>query len=677
MSFRYGALTVLLGFEFNAASKLLKAADQGDIDTVRRVLERKPQLAVFTGFSGSLSPLHRAVGRKDESMCREILKIASEFSKSGGRAEDSKGVSLTTVVANQKSHRGLTPLMMACESGSLPIVKMLLDFGADPRVFDHYTSRTCLHYACLAGNAGIVDFLTGSNVNVDHGGSRLPLRECVMPDIQVESSKYIDQRSFGGLTALHFAAVAGNLDCVRILLQRGAAIMVKTDGDAFIGDEYLNPGSTPLHIAVLTNNLSIAHTIIASHAVLMGEGPSFIVGLGGRGSGERRGRRAWEGSSRTDIRSVRNSHRKLPYHLARERRRRDMMHLVDPRINAEFALDQARDAQLGLGAMRLSSICSQAIQSSLLHWLDAYEKNREEEERRGLDADVETVDACTYAVQSIRGCSNFQELVLPQMPTILTRKATAVSQHSNTIGIDVLQMDQGDRSCLSPTYLDELSPVATLSPPIPPFVQSTPPATSGAMHAHHGHHGHHGHHATADELLLHRISTQLTFARSGDQVDEANSEHHNNRLHMVPSTRRSLIRVHSEGGLSQLAAFGRRRLGALNNSPALVDGMPDTPDAMIKSESFENDHEAKDSESCGTGGKGSLSEGSTSGSMAGTECGVCLDATVEIEFPCSHQLCLDCSRSLTLQNKRPPICPFCRQEVYHFCGVRGQSARLS
>jgi ankyrin repeat protein len=668
MSFRYGALTVLLGFEFNAASKLLKAADQGDIDTVRRVLERKPQLAVFTGFSGSLSPLHRAVGRRDESMCREILKIASEFSKSHGRAED-KGESLVLVVANQKSHRGLTPLMMACESGSMPIVKMLLDFGADPREYDQYTSRTCLHYACLAGKASIVDFLTGSSVTVDHDGSRLPLRECVMSDVQVGSSKYIDQRSFGGLTALHFAAVASSLECARILLQRGAAIMVKTDGDAFIGEDYLNPGSTPLHIAVLTNNISIAHTIISSHAAMMGEGPSFMVGSGGGENGERRGRRAWEGSSRTDIRSVRNSHRKLPYHLARERRRREMMHLVDPRINADFALDQARDAHLGLGAMRLSSICSQAIQSSLLCWLDAYEKNREEE-KRTVEAEIETVDACTDEAPSVHNCGNFQEVGLPKIPAILTRKATAMPNYANTIGIGVLRMEGGDGSCLSPTFLDELSPIATFSSTF----------TSGAIH---------GHHATADDLLLDRISTQLMFARSGDRVEgapgdgrdghrggnmahEAHSEHHNNNtLHMVPTMKRSLIRVHSESGLSQLAAFGRRRLGALNNSPALPAGGPDTPDAMIKSDSFENDHEAKDAESCGTGDKGSISGGSTSGSMAGIECGVCLDATVEIEFACSHQLCLDCSRSLTLQKKRPPICPFCRQEVYQFHKVSG------
>ena len=668
MSFRYGALTVLLGFEFNAAGKLLKAADQGDVDTVCRVLERKPQLAVFTGFAGTLSPLHRAVSRMDETMCRQILSITSNFSKNDERSVDKAGESLVHVVANQKSHRGLTPLMMACEVGSMPIVRMLLDAGADPREYDQYTSRTCLHYASLAGHATIVQFLTGNGLTVEHDGSMLPLRDCVMPDIQVGSSKFIDQRSFGGLTALHFAAVAGSLDCARILLQRGAAIMVKTDGDAFIGDEYLNPGSTPLHIAVLTNNIGIAHTIISAHAAMMSEGPSAIDGSA-EGNGQRRGRRDWEGSSRTDIRSVRNSHRKLPYHLARERRRRDMMHLVDPRVNADFALDQARDAQLGLGAMRLSSICSQAIQASLLRWLDDYEKSMEEAEK-----EIEEGDSFMCEIRSGReGCS-INDLVLPKLPNIFVRKpASGPGNDPTTRRVTADDMGVLDALSISPTYLNEVSPVAYNSPIAPATHRERGRGVGGVRI--------HGHHATADDFLLNRISTQLMLAHGdeaplagngvptlvgSDGCSDPRAEYKNNIGQMLPSTRPPMIRVQSENGLSQLAAFGRRRLGSFNiHGPQ--SGIPDTPDAMIKSESFDIEHEGKDSDSTGSGDKGSISGGSCSGdSMAGVECGVCLDATVEIEFTCGHQLCLDCSRSLTIQNKRPPICPFCRQEVYQF-----------
>ena len=57
---------------------------------------------------------------------------------------------------------------------------------------------------------------------------------------------------------------------------------------------------------------------------------------------DERGRRAWEGHSRTDIRSVRNHFRKLPFHLARDRGATALAQLVDPRIPVYAALDGAR-----------------------------------------------------------------------------------------------------------------------------------------------------------------------------------------------------------------------------------------------------------------------------------------------------------------------------------------------
>ncbi len=40
----------------------------------------------------------------------------------------------------------------------------------------------------------------------------------------------VHQRAFGGLTALHFAAVTGCLEAVQALLRAGASIMVKSGG---------------------------------------------------------------------------------------------------------------------------------------------------------------------------------------------------------------------------------------------------------------------------------------------------------------------------------------------------------------------------------------------------------------------------------------------------------------
>ena len=85
---------------------------------------------------------------------------------------------------------------------------------------------------------------------------------------------------------------------------------------------------------------------------------------------DERGRRPWEGSSRTDVRSMRNCLRKLPFHLARERHLAQLMALVDPRIPAEAALDAARWAPGGCWAagcvLWRSQGCAEGAEAALL-----------------------------------------------------------------------------------------------------------------------------------------------------------------------------------------------------------------------------------------------------------------------------------------------------------------------
>ena len=43
---------------------------------------------------------------------------------------------------------------------------------------------------------------------------------------------------------------------------------LRADGEAYIGDEYLVPGSTPLHIAVIIGNISIVHAILQASPLI-------------------------------------------------------------------------------------------------------------------------------------------------------------------------------------------------------------------------------------------------------------------------------------------------------------------------------------------------------------------------------------------------------------------------
>ncbi|KAI3431476.1 hypothetical protein D9Q98_004528 [Chlorella vulgaris] len=362
------SLGVILGCQFGPANRLLAAADKGDERVVAQVLCEKPQLAAFTGFHGTTSPLHRAAAAGHLGVCRAILeplkqRVRAAEAAAGGKrsAAATKWQRLLSTVLNQRSHKSLTPLMLACEHGHAEVAAYLLREGADPLAADFVHSRTCLHYAAVGGHADCLRLLCSDSAQVTTSDGARPLRDVIVSDLQVQACRFVDQRAFGGLTALHFAVVTGSLDAVQALLRGGASIMVKSDGEAYIGDDFLVPGSSPLHVAVIINSISIVHAILQTHMEMMN-----ILGT----TLDERGRRPWEGTSRTDIRSVRNHFRKLPFHLARERHQPQLMSLVDPRIPIDVALDAARDTEHGIGPKRLSTICSLVLQRSLLRWLD-------------------------------------------------------------------------------------------------------------------------------------------------------------------------------------------------------------------------------------------------------------------------------------------------------------------
>jgi len=265
--------------------------------------------------------------------------------------------------------------MLACEEGHADVASYLLHEGADALATDMFHCRTALHYAAAGGHAQCIRVLCSETTFVEVEGTKRLLRDVVTEDLQVRSAKFIDQRSTGGLTALHFAAVSGNLDSLLALLRAGAALMVKTNAEAFIGQEHLTSGSTPLHIAVLAGSIPLAHALLQAHAEMM-----TIVSLGR----DERHRRRWEGHSRSDIRSVRNAARKLPYHLARDKHWTQMMHLLDPRISVDDALDAARDTDYGIGPKNLATICSLVFQNSLLQWLDQTETEIEAAEKEEI-----------------------------------------------------------------------------------------------------------------------------------------------------------------------------------------------------------------------------------------------------------------------------------------------------
>lgn len=101
---------------------------------------------------------------------------------------------LLATVLNQRSHKSLTPLMLACEHGHAGVAAYLLREGADPLATDFAHSRTCLHYAAVGGHADCLRLLCSDSALVTGpDGSSRPLRDVVVPDLQVQACRFIDQ----------------------------------------------------------------------------------------------------------------------------------------------------------------------------------------------------------------------------------------------------------------------------------------------------------------------------------------------------------------------------------------------------------------------------------------------------------------------------------------------------
>ena len=163
-------------FAWAADTRIPEAAQQGDLNAVRTLIQQKAD--VNTPLGDGTTALHVAAQKDDAELAKALLSAGAKLDA-------------TTRIG------AATPLFIACQNGSARVVAVLVQAGADVNAADEH-GTTPLMAASAAGNPEAVRIL------VEHG------------------AKVNAREGAHGQTALMFAAALGRADAIRVLTAHGA-----------------------------------------------------------------------------------------------------------------------------------------------------------------------------------------------------------------------------------------------------------------------------------------------------------------------------------------------------------------------------------------------------------------------------------------------------------------------
>uniref|UniRef100_UPI00358E67F7 85/88 kDa calcium-independent phospholipase A2 isoform X3 n=1 Tax=Myxine glutinosa TaxID=7769 RepID=UPI00358E67F7 len=204
-------------------------------------------LSAFQSLSKQLQPFLQTGGR---ARSREVLQLildtirdhpdwtSAHVAATNGLTECFRHNALLSDVNTQVGSDGLTPLLLACQTGDLATVRELLGCGAKAEV-GAANGETVFHYAVCSGNLPLLQVLMGIGRGVG-----------------------LDVVSVAGETALHVACRLGREDVARDLILLGA----RRDICSSLG--------WPIHISLKNNQLGCMRVLLEEPGGLCLDGPA-------------------------------------------------------------------------------------------------------------------------------------------------------------------------------------------------------------------------------------------------------------------------------------------------------------------------------------------------------------------------------------------------------------------
>jgi ankyrin repeat protein len=255
---------------------LIQACKDGDLAKVTQVVIRGAELNKKS--PDDETPLFVAVQNNHKPVVEYLLSKGARIDEKNGpkgltaffKACFDGSLDIATLLSdagadvNLKSSHGYTPLYAAVQNNHKPVVEYLLSKGARIDEKNGQTGATSLYKACFNGSLNIATVLVnaGADVNLKSTDGFTPLYAAVQnkhkPVVEYLLSKgaRIDEKiGQKGVTALYQACFIGSLDVVKVLVDAGADVNLKST------EEY-----TPLFIAIQNNHKSVIEYILSKGA---------------------------------------------------------------------------------------------------------------------------------------------------------------------------------------------------------------------------------------------------------------------------------------------------------------------------------------------------------------------------------------------------------------------------
>jgi len=239
-----------------ASAPLVEAARNGDRATALALLDQR--IDVNQAESDGTTALHWAVYNDDVELVTRLIRAGANVNAKndyGATPMSEAAVAGNPVVIERllkagadpdsPNAEGQTALMILARTSNVQAAKLLLRHGADVNAREQWRGQTALMWAAAQKQPAMVKLL------VEHGADVNARSKMDTWQRQVTAEPRAQHRPMGGLTPLLFAARAGCLECVKILVEAGAEV------------DMADPeGISPLLMAITNFNFDIASYLL-------------------------------------------------------------------------------------------------------------------------------------------------------------------------------------------------------------------------------------------------------------------------------------------------------------------------------------------------------------------------------------------------------------------------------